>query len=245
MATVTARTICTDALSEVGIIAPQDTPGNTLAQFTLGKLNRLIDNWNAQREAVYAIDFLPFTLVPNLAPHTIGPSGTFTVAQRPVSIEGINLILNTVAPNINISITLRDSQWWLRQTIPTLAIPYPTDCYYDPSWPNGTLNFWPIPQIAYGVEIEVRTVLAAVTLDSVFSMPPGYRDAITLTLAEDVAGPNGREVPPIVSAKAQQARARIFANNVEVPRLQTQDAGMPGSGGRRSAWNYYIGADKT
>lgn len=232
---LTWLTIVTDALRELRVLNASDPASGEDADFALSKAKRLLDNWNAERRAVYANVFSSFTLTPSLSPHLIGPTGTWVVAQRPVSIEGASLVLT----NIGQPITRREASWWRDQALKTLTSALPTDLYYEPAWPNGKLWFWPIPTTAYPVELEIRQLLAsaALKLTDDFSLPPGYQDAITLTLAEDLAGPFKAEVGQVTVTKAREARERIFDTNDETPRLVTHDAGMPGGSG--SSWFDY------
>lgn len=238
---ITAQTLVLDALQELGIPGMGQTAASDDQQFALRKLNRLLDNWNADRRAVYASQFTQFTLVPGLLPHTLGPSSaTWTVSQRPVSIDGANLILNTTnSPQV--PITMREAEWYQGLSVPTLQTSIPTDLYYEPDWPNGSLFFYPVPTVGYAVQLQTRLVLAQLGLFDTFSLPPGYRDALALTLAEDCASAFGRPADQGLVIKAMQARARIFANNDVTPRLRTWDAGMPGGRRPGSAGNYLNG----
>lgn len=230
---VTARTLCSEALSDLGAIGANDDMSPTDGAYALSKLNRLIDLWNAQREAIYADDFLTFTLTPSLNPHTIGPTGaTWTVDQRPVSIEGVQLMISSTD---TIALWMRDAAWWQGQPTPGLSSAYPTDAYYDPTWGNGSLYLYPVPSSALDVQLRVRAVLGEYTLDSVISLPPGYRDALTKTLTEECDGLGGIPVTPMQSLRASRARAVIFANNITVPKI-TAPAGMPG---RNPGWFDY------
>lgn len=242
----TFRTIATEAAQEIGAIGAGATLSAEDASLLLGKIRRLLNNWNADRRAVYATAFATYTLVPNLSPHTIGPTGaTWTATIRPVSIEGANLVLSNGGTPTNLQITIRDAQWWLAQTVPTIATTVPTGLYYQPDWPNGSLYFWPVPTAAYDVQLMIRVLLNDVPdLDTVFSLPPGYHDAIVLTTAEDSVsalwGPQ-TPIPPVVEKKAREARARIFDNNDTDPRIKTKDSGMQASSGRRGDFNFWSG----
>ena len=121
---------------------------------------------------------------------------------------------------------------------------FPTDLYYEPNWPLGVLHFWPVPNTNYGLELTYRVVLPEFQMTTVFSMPPGYRKALTLTLAEDVAGPLGATALSSFQKtveKAMDARNQIGINNDFVPSLTTQDSGMPNNRGFRSNFNYRTG----
>ena len=232
---MTAQDICIAALQEVNISDPVDAPQQADLSFVLGKLNRLLDNWNADRWAVYADQFLDFTITPNLNPHTIGltaNSPTWTVTgNRPESIEGMVLILTSGAPNARSYMRKRDAQWWEFNTVPTITSQTPTDFFYNPTWPNGSIYLYPVPTVAYDVQIWCRVILSQLTQFATFSLPPGYWDAITLTLAEDICESFEKQVPRTLPMRASKARSRVFSVNQRVPRLNLRDAGMPSGAG--------------
>ena len=235
----TALNLCEDAAREIGVLGEGNSLSPADANFLLGKLNRLLDNWNGERAAVYASAFNTFTLTAGLSPHTIGPaasSPTFTMAVRPVELVSAALILTGGDLPIYLTMTVRDNQWWADQTVPTLETSIPTDVYYQPDWPLGKLYFWPVPDTAYQVDLETRVLLAEVTLSTTISLPPGYRDALTLSVAEAACPGFGRAVSPDLRLSAVQARARIFANNDTTPKLVTQDTGMPSGQGSYLNW---------
>lgn len=243
---VTFLTVCTDAAQEIGAIGQGETLGAADAEVWLRLLRRLLNGWNTNRRAVYATRFDTFTLIPNppLGYTTIGPTGDFTVDQRPVSIDGANLILTPSNPAVNTPINIRDNQWWLGQTTPTLTSTYPTDLYYQPDWPDGKLFFWPMPTFAYDVQLMSRVVLDdVVTLAQAFSLPPGYQNAITLTLAEMGQRSFAKPLDASLMRDASLARALIFGSNDVTPHLITKDYGMTPShnGGARADFNWLTG----
>lgn len=234
---MTANDLIVESLTEINAIQAGDDPSPELSAFALGKLRQLVNNWNAGRPFAYAVDFLNFTLVPSLYPHTIGPTGaTWTVDQRPVTIEGISLILNSGGvPYSYLSLVPHDAIWWQNQDTPTLSSEQPTDYYYDPTYPNGSIYFWPVPQIAYPMQLQVRRVLDdQMTFATVLILPPGYQNALMLTLAEDLSDPLRKMWTPKQQSKALQARTRIQKNNNFATPIKTQDAGMPGGQKARS-----------
>ena len=230
------REILQETFEDCTIYAAQDTLDATDAAFGLKKLTRLFDNLNAERAGVYAERQVTYTLVPALSPHTIGPSGsspTFTVTQRPVTVEAASLVIS----DIRYPLRMRDSSWWGSLSQPELSTSIPTDLYYSPDWPLGRLYLWPVPDTAYELELMTRVVLADLGLDDTLTLPPGYRDAVTLTLGEMIVP----SYPPAVAPPGgEKARARIFSNNDVTPKLATADAGTS----RGSGWsinNFYRG----
>jgi hypothetical protein len=236
----TGLALCRRAAIEIGHLDPIETLSAGDADFILGTVNAVLNDWNAEREAVYSDVFTTYSTVGALSPHTIGPTGTLVTGQRPVTIDGANRIL---APGVRSPIrTDRDKAWWLAQSVPALATTIPTDLYYDATWPNGSIYFWPVPSGVFAVELMTRMVLAALTLASTFTMPPGYENALMLTVAEQIAAPLGIGVPPKTEALATKARDRIFTNNrVPTPKLRTRGSGL-GRGGttydfRTGSWS--------
>lgn len=243
MTGITGQTIVQAALQEHNLVGVADAPASgPMADLVLAKLNRLLDRWNADRAMVYSSVFAAYTLTPGHQPHLIGPGLSlpdFAASQRPVSIEGANIIITTTAPNIRTPLTLRDDEWWRTNAVQGIASTIPTDLYYSADWPNGSIYLWPVPQTAYQLELQLRVILANVTLATTINLPPGYQSAIELTLAEDIANSFGQVVTPKLEQLAREARALIMGVNDVTPRIATRDAGMPG--GRGGGYNYRTG----
>ena len=231
---MTVRELLIEALEDISVLAPGDPLDDTEATAALKKLTRVLDNLNAERAGVYASRPASYTLTADLNPHTIGPaasSPTFTVTQRPVSIEAANLVVGSGVDAIHYPLDLVNQQWYENLSMPALST-WPYALWYSADWPLGRLYLFPVPDDDYGLQIWTRVVLSDLALDDTFSMPPGYLDAIIKTLGEMLAP----AYPPAVAdvAGAAKARARVFANNDVQPSLATADAGLtgnrPGSG---------------
>lgn len=236
--------IVTNALSKIGAIGVGETPSSADMQAGLLELRLILNDWNAEHWAVYADAFATYTLVPDLSPHTIGPTGaTWTASQRPVSLTSAQLILTNQSPSNYTQIEVRDAQWWALQPTPGLTSTFPTDVYYQPDWPNGKLFFWPVPQGSYQVQIQIRVLLDdTISASNTFTLPPAYENALTLTTAENCCLPFSKQLPPQLAFAARQARARVFANNDVTPSLGTSDWGMtPGPAGTRADFNFLTG----
>lgn len=225
--------LCVSSLKEIRVARAGDVVSPDTMATTLYLLNRLLDLWNADDRAVYNSGFADLTLTPSLSPHTIGPGGTFAVTQRPKDLLFASVNLGG-APAAFVTINVRDAAWYANQPVPGLSMAFPTDVYYQPEWPLGKLYFFGVPSSAYGVRLWTRGLLAAVVQADDFSLPNGYQAALELTLAEVIAPSFGQSVSESTARMARQARALIFGDNDEVPRISTQDAGMPGNGGSGS-----------
>jgi hypothetical protein len=231
--------VITDGLGKIGVARLGDELSGDVTDLALRVLNRIFDDWNAERPAVYHDVFLTYTLTPALQPHTIGPGGTFVVTQAPISIEGAAIVVGTGQTAVRYPINhKRDAAWWNDKRMRAIRTSLPTDLYYDTDWPLGKLNLWPVPDTAYVIELRTRGLLAAVALTDTVALPPGYTNAIVYTFAEEAATDFGQSVSPLVVMKAMRARARIFANNRRAPRLVTRDSGVPRQGAATRTFNY-------
>jgi len=222
--------IITNAMIEAEWLAQGEQPEQQDANFVLGKINDELDEWSAQERYVYAKAFSLFTLVPDLSPHTIGPAAgaTFALAQRPVRVDGCTIVIsNTDGTTTDVPVnTTRDADWWNFVRIKNLTSQIPTDLYYEPDIPNGSLYFWPVPDFNYQARIETWALINQfLTIQDPFVLPPAYRKALTLTIAEQLGGP--RSGDPKLAMKASEARSAIWSNNAQSPTMSTQAAGMP------------------
>jgi len=240
---VTFQDIANDALTEIQVLAAGETATAEDSALALTRGNYIMDEWSAREPFAYNVQFTLYTLTANHAPHLIGPglsSPDFAVSQRPVKIEGASLLLTSSTPNVDVPLNLRDDDWWNNQRVKSLTSSIPTDLYYSPDWPNGSLNLWPVPSVSYGLRLETWGLLTQfAALNTTFSMPPAYRKAFMLTLAEELCGPFGKTPSPMLILKAREARKAVQGNNSGSPRIATAEAGQGGN--TRGGFNWLTG----
>lgn len=242
--TVTANDLINAALQEIGALAPGEQASNDDAPWTLQKLQRLIDRYNARESWIYAVTFPVFSLAGLTAtqPITIGPGAQFQVVQRPVEIKSATLILvNTSPTQVEIPIYIRDAAWWADNRTKNLTSTLPTDLYYEPDWPNGNIFLWPVPTAVNSIRLELRTILPEITsYRQQFSLPPGYWDAVVYPLAVSLCPSYEKTASPELLKLEAAAVKAVMGNNIQSPRSEASDAGMPGLG-NRGQFNYYSG----
>jgi hypothetical protein len=327
MPPTTVMTVVTNALLEIGAYAQGDVIPLADGTFGLSKLRRMLDSWVSDDLYVYGVDFLTFTLVPNVQPLLIGegcsvtrvssdgtnatyialnnyqegdfvsvggvgiiggnqfnasnqivvsatatqfqlinagpvvastatplgqaiyatpPIDVFpnylTVAQRPEKIEDANIILNNLSPIVKCPLRIRDKDWWMANSIPSVPTSIPTDLYYEDAFPNGEIRLWPLQNVTYLLELEVWTNLSQFTsLTQRFWLPQGYEDAITYGLAVALAPSYGRPLDATLAALAINAKGKIQLRNSFSPKMSTRDSGIPRGNRGGTMFNWLSG----
>jgi len=208
------------------------------AELVVRAVNAILDDWNAERRGLFVNRFDTFATVGALNPHTLGPTGTWVLPQRPVSIEGAWWVVGTgIYSPVFVS---HDPEWYGARTI--VAMTPPMGLYYAPTVPNGSVYLVGVPATSISLRLLTRRQFDQVIVTDSLELPQGYRSALTLTTMEHIAESFGRPVTPKLESRAGAARARIFANNLIVPTLHTNAAGLPGSDG--GWWDYRTGSWK-
>lgn len=242
-----ALDLITSALKETSSLAAEETPSAADSAWGLEKLQRLIDRFNAREALIHNVNFATYTLQANHSPHTIGPSGDFNVALRPVRLANANLVLTSSSPSIDLPLAVRDDDWWAANQIKGLTSTLPTDVYYSPGSPLGSLYFWPVPSAVNDVRLETWVNLTqAVDLSTMLALPAAYWDLLVLTLGRDLAPSLGPTAVSVVGSGLYQAMLReamkvVEGNNSQSPRIATRQAGMPGGNSRRPGFNFLTG----
>lgn len=252
---ILASGIVTSALREIGVLSAFDTPYAEDMAWGLEKLQRLIDQINAIRQAIYAVNFEVFTTTPNLTVHTIGPNFATDLAQpnfstgsnpRPVRIVSASFILNpnqqanqVDAPRIRI----QSEQWWAGQPNKQLTSSIITDLYYSPQVPFGYLHFWPICNAASPVRLEFWTSLVVpLTPNQQLYYAQGYWNFVILTLALTLCPSYERSASPELVAMQNEAQRIVMANNAKPPLIRTDNSmPQPNGGWGRPDFDFLTG----
>jgi hypothetical protein len=214
--TITARVLVEDALQDCGVLDPVETMTAEQADHGLRTLNRIIDSWRANRLFVFAVTDV---------------SATFSGATATV---GASLTVNTDAPIRFLPgcYYVRDGEsfplveWTAEQYSAVLtkaASGDPEAFYFDRKIP-GTVTVWPVPATAPTYHFMVMSKLSAFAdLDTAYSLPDGYQEALHYSLCERLPTAYSMQVDPANAAHARRAVAVIRRNNVRVPILDAVD----------------------
>lgn len=240
MISVSNTTLLTRSLVEINAVDSGGTPQAELLSLALETENAILDQWNADRGMVYADQFLPFTIIPNQNPTTIGPAANWAMTERPVSVEGIQVLL-TGSPVPYVYLTPRDARWWQQLPAPTVTAPFPTDFFFNPTWTAGVgaIYLWPVPTTAYAVQLWCRTQLASLTAASTVSLPPAYNRGLMLSVARALAPVLRKPWTSAQEADWAQSMRTIENVNTVIPRIRTAGIGLSNGGGGGSLPTFF------
>ena len=242
---MTVQELIDQAFTELGVLPVDQTLGSNESSWGLVKLNRLLSQWQTRRLYVAYMDQNSYTIgTPAVSGlWTIGPTGADFTATRPTRIESANLVLTDTSPDTQTPLSVINTDDYGALGVQELTSDDPTRLYYKATFPNGTIYLWPIPtdttnkiQLFTWHQIDEYTALS----DTV-TVPPGYLDALVLSLAESMLPtyPTTASAEYIMEA-SRKARSAIQSLNSVLPNLRTAD-GFKGGGRPRPTFNYRTG----
>lgn len=206
--------IIKDMLEEIAVLGAGETPSAEDADVCMRAINNILDSWRLENLTVYDTTMVSAALPANTVSLAIGPALALNTT-RPVRLEEGCYI--TVG-NLDFPLRIVERAEYNDIVLKTMNGPWPAICCYDANYPTGSVLFW--PQGACTVNLNVATVIPEFTLTSQsFALPPGYRRALALTGAEEVATKFERQLSPATAVKARAARRSLKRSNVAVPQL--------------------------
>lgn len=207
--------IITSALRLIGVLADGEQPSDVVANIGLSVFNDMLDAWNAERQAIFTTRSDDFPFVLGQQSYTLGTGGNFNI-PRPARIDSMSaILLDNPANPIEVPMAMYTVEDWQNE-IPVKVVSgsFPQICYDDGGFPLRTLNFWPIPtNQSNKVRIYGWQALAAQTMLSLVTFPPGYAEAIRYNLAARLSAEFATSAPPLVLTLAVQGLARIKTMN--------------------------------
>ena len=239
----------TNVLQLLGVMgAAEVAPAPEHVELLRRAFNRLGGQWNTRKRNCYFIQTQAFTFPSTKQSYTIGAAGNVpapdfvmvTGQDRPSALEPIaRLILTGATPNVYLPLAVVNFDQYTLLTVPTITATIPTTIYYQATTPNGTIFIWMEPTVL-GNQLEVSwrnelTALAAPPapdITTAVSMPDGYEEAITLSIAEKVwlAFPKRTDLEEL-KRQARLARSDAFSNNAPPPKISTVDGTQSGKRG--------------
>lgn len=205
-------------------------------------LNKMLDSWSNDELMCYATLEQTVTLSPGKSSYTIGTSGGADVnSARPLRIlEGYGRAYLTDSNGNNYPVNVYEKNQWnqLANRSSATTSNLPEVMYYDPQFPLGIINVWPVPTESITLSFDSSLSLPDMpNTTTQFSLPPGYELAIQFNLAvllKPFVG--GADISRAVAGTAATSKAAIMRTNKRRNVAQF-DRSIVGVGNR--AYNIY------
>lgn len=242
MPTATVRQIGSDALLELGVLQAGEVASDADITDAMNALNRLMDAWAAERLQIYQVTRTTWTITANDGDYTVGSGGNVNIA-RPVFIDHVNFQDTSTDPDTEYQLSPLTDDAWSKIPQKDLTNTYPTSWYYNPTYPTGTLELWPVPTSStlQGVLYAPQATAEFSSLSTSVALPPGYMRMLVKNLALELAPSYEKEVSPMLLRQAIEAKETVKRSNKRLMDLSI-DAGALGQGvDRRFYWDIYVG----
>lgn len=183
---VTANDIIKRAMQALGILGRTESPSAGESGDALIVFNAMLDSWsNGEDLMSFVVLERNFTLVVGTASYTIGTGATINQV-RPGDISQA-YIRDSIGNNFLMDIVPRDQ--WNQIGNRTVTSQIPDTLFYDPQYPFGVINIFPIPLLSYTLFFDsTQDQVDFASLTQALSMPPGYERAYVMNLAVELMG---------------------------------------------------------
>ena len=175
----TAISLMQSAFELIKVYAPGEPVNSADSARAMDVMNTMFDEWSNSQLATYANLEQSFPLQPNVQQYTIGPGGTVN-ATRPLTIKtgpGAAYLMDSNQVRYAVSVVEQDQ--WNQIGLLNVTSQLPDTLFYDPQFPLGILNVFPLPLSAYTMYFDARLQLTDITtITQAVNLPPGYKAAI-------------------------------------------------------------------
>lgn len=232
-----ARELISTSARLIGALAEGESLSAQGAVDALASMNRMIGNWSTQRLLVHSILRETFPLSAGVQAYTMGTGATFDT-DRPQALERAGVLVTASGSTTEYPLRIATVEQWAEIVVKDVQSDFPSDVYPEGTYPDETLNFWPVPSSAQTVVLYSRKPISSIaTLDTVISVPPGYEEAMVYNLAIRLAPEYGKMVPDAVALVANDSLANLKTMN-HTPRYLETD---PALRQRRGTYDIYRG----
>lgn len=240
---VTIRDVCRRALQRLMVEGSDGSMSEVDASVAFDILNELMDQWQSESLMLYANVRTLFTITPSTGTYAVG-SGAVVNVPRPVYVDGVSYVDNTQSPPLEIPLLMLTDYAWDSINQKTLTSNLPINAYYNPTFPTGTLELWPIPtQASLQGVLYARTQVAKWTsLDDTVDLPNGWLRMMTTNLAVELGPIFEREPSNALVEQAAKSKGRLKVSNIRLVDLQTPREALVGNQQRTiTYWQFLSG----
>ena len=142
-------------------------------------------------------------------------SSTGAIIQRPLRItNAFTRIAVAGQSNLDYQIRIQTQDKYTAIGLKTLPLPWPTDLFYNETYPLGTLYFYGNPSMAGELHLWTDQIFSEfATTNQSISLPQGYSRAIKTNLALELAAEYGKAVSPPLAQRARESKNMLKALN--------------------------------
>lgn len=179
----TALQLVTSSLRKLGAVAAGEALDADEQSDALAALNQILESWNLKGLALFRRENAAYTLVPSQQAYSVGSGADFD-GPRPITLHSAFVTRG----GIDYPLAVLTQAQWNDILQKSTQSEIPEGVYYEPTFPAGTMRFWPVPIEALTVTLAIDMQLAAVAdINDDLAFPPGYERALLYALAVDLA----------------------------------------------------------
>jgi hypothetical protein len=205
----TALDIITRSLKLINVLQTGEAPDADDANDGLKALNGIIQSCNNQRLMLYAVKNVTGTLTANQTYHTVGTGGNINI-DRPLRIEKAFVRVPGLTNPIDYPLEQDDNNRFQEYTVKYTKVSYPTNFYYEPSYPLATIYLYPIQSQTLELHLSVWNQITEFTLlTTAASLPMNYENFLVYQLACDLAIEHGRSALVVDGSPIKQRLAEF------------------------------------
>ena len=236
----TAADLIRASLREIGVLAAGEAGAGDDLTDGLDTLNRMLDQWAAERLMIYTFTRTTWTITASDGRYSVGASGDVNVA-RPTYIHRVNFIDTSTDPDTEYPLQPHTEDSWAAVRLKAQTSNYPTSFYYNPTFPTGTLDLWPVPTATTltGALYAPQAVAQLAALTTSVALPPGYSEAIVKNLALKLLPSYERQPNPLLVEQARNAVGILKRVNKRLSDAQLDAAALIGGHRGRGSYSIY------
>jgi hypothetical protein len=186
-------------------------------------LNAMVSSWRNEALTCYSVRDESLTLDGSTT-YSIGPSGDLNT-DRPIELVGAYVVLS----GVSYPCRLIEAAEYAAIPVKATTADFPTEVYYQPTMPTGTLYPYPIPPSGT-LHLLTRTPVSTFALTDTVSLPPGWEDALAYNLAVAIASEYMVQPSPLVVKMAATTKGNIKRANARPLAVSSDLARMIGRG---------------
>lgn len=215
----TALDLITGGLRRINSYTAGESLSSADANDALSVVNDLLESLSTSEAYVYGSVENIFTFTPNQYQYTIGAGGDFNT-PRPLRVTSgfTRITTGSMGLDYPIDVTMSEARY-TEIRIKGLPAPWPIACWYNPTYPLGTLYFYQAPSEAGQLHLFTDTILSDLpTLNTVVSLPQGYSRFLKLLIAKELAPEYGKSWTKNLEDTLTESRNFVKAlNQIPVP----------------------------